>query len=197
MLAYEIGASRDPVLALLGQLDGERRARRHRIVVRVTRARHQRRGVGGRVEEGAGRIVPEVPFTRVGERERLRQPRRVERQLIHREKADTERRVILEEAANAGLAASVDAERTTVAHQRAGKELSGAQRERTPARVTEYPRALGHAAQHQAIPRGDDLLVAGGTHAPGTRCEERGAAAVDHGSQRRRVKGARCGEDVH
>ena len=120
----------------------------------------------------------------IGDRPGVAKPRCVECECVQVEKPQRYRRVILEKAEVGGLARSARSpygrtvrersQHAPVAHHMLPKEFPVANGQITQCFIGKHPRPFGHGAQHEPIPRRDDLVVERGPH---TLC----ALGVQHG----------------
>ena len=147
------------------QIDGGRRPRRSCVVGDVAWARDEPFRVPCRIEKGSDLFVPE-PFDHgIGYLARAVHPPFVERKLVHREESQSDRGVILEEAADPRDSFLVGAHHAAVPYHFPGKEFGVLDGEVSEVGAGKNSGRGCGSAQHQPVPRSENLLIPSGPDA--------------------------------
>src|SRR5439155_211940 len=173
-----------PVALVAGELgepeevhDRDRVARRLGAVAARLLAGEQRLAVLCRPEEAAGLPVLEARAQHAVERDRGLEPAGRARRLVEIEEAGAEERVVLEIAGRARTSVLHGPREPPLAVAVREEELGGARRARRVLLVAEREPGAGVGGDHEAVPAGEDLLVAR-RRRPATPCGEEEAPGL-------------------
>src|SRR5688500_987183 len=151
------------------KIDRERGSRRCCVVGRIAWPGDQRLGVAGRIEEGAGIIVPE-PFDH-GMREpgRACHPRLIERQLVYGDESQGDSSIVLEESIDLRDSGGARAHDPSIPDHLAIKKFRIAKRESSEVIAPKHAGCSSDTPKHQPVPARKDFLVPAGPDAPCAR----------------------------
>src|SRR5690606_4940889 len=151
-------------------------------VVAVARAHNQRFVVVARLEKRPALAVEESREERLADLASALEPNRVARSLVEIDEAIAEVRMIFEHRGDVGAPSSCRAKQLTVALTQVGPHVPrGAKCARKVGVVSEHSRGLCHRADHQAVPRREDLVVFGWCYAPFPQIEDLGFRDAQQG----------------
>src|SRR5450759_284516 len=144
------------------------------------------------IEECADLIVPEPFDHRVRDLPRPIDPALVEGELVDCEKSQRDCGVVLEESADARHAFLMRAHYSPLADHFTRQELSVSYRQPGEIISIEGSRGDGGAAEHEAVPGGENLLVAAGPDTPRPRVVENPPRPLENGVERLLIHSSTC-----